>query len=453
MNKIGTDSACGSTQNPTPAAGLSQHRMLLLIGPGILVAATGVGAGDLATGAFTGARLGLTVVWAVVLGAFLKFVINEGLARWQLATDTSFLEGAAARFGTAVCVFFLIYLVSWSYLVGGALLGACGVTAHAIFPLESVMESMGPPGMGAAAAARWSARQDKVVYGILHSLVATLLVLLGGYRIFERIMSVCIGVMFVTVVVVASATRPDMAQLAAGFVPQIPSADGFRWAVALIGGVGGTLTVLCYGYWIQEQGRRGPQQIRACRVDLGVGYTMTAIFGICMVILGSRLPRLDGGGSKLIVNLADQLESALGRFGTTARWAFLIGAWGAVFSSLLGVWQSVPYLYADYRRICRGEDRSCVRPTSRDYRGYLFALATLPIASLFFSFRQQQLIYSLVGALCVPLLGAGLLALNGSARGIGPKHRNSRLTNLVLVLAILFFVVYGWLEIQKRITG
>ena len=58
-------------------------RRLAIFGPGILVAATGVGAGDLATGAFSGGELGVAVLWAVVLGAGLKFVLNEGLARWQ----------------------------------------------------------------------------------------------------------------------------------------------------------------------------------------------------------------------------------------------------------------------------------------------------------------------------------------------------------------------------------
>ena len=57
--------------------------LLLVIGPGLLVAATGVGAGDLATAAFTGNQLGVAILWVVVLGAFLKFVLNEGLARWQ----------------------------------------------------------------------------------------------------------------------------------------------------------------------------------------------------------------------------------------------------------------------------------------------------------------------------------------------------------------------------------
>ena len=61
------------------------------VGPGILVAATGVGAGDLATAAFTGTKLGVAILWVVVLGAFIKFVLNEGLTRWQLATGSTLL--------------------------------------------------------------------------------------------------------------------------------------------------------------------------------------------------------------------------------------------------------------------------------------------------------------------------------------------------------------------------
>ena len=40
---------------------------LVLFGPGLLVAATGVGAGDLATAGFAGAKIGLAVAWAIAL--------------------------------------------------------------------------------------------------------------------------------------------------------------------------------------------------------------------------------------------------------------------------------------------------------------------------------------------------------------------------------------------------
>ncbi|MEO0588539.1 MAG: hypothetical protein AAF078_12975, partial [Planctomycetota bacterium] len=65
--------------------------MLALIGPGLLVAATGVGAGDLATAGFAGAELGVAVAWAVVVGAAMKLVVTENLGRHQLATGRTVL--------------------------------------------------------------------------------------------------------------------------------------------------------------------------------------------------------------------------------------------------------------------------------------------------------------------------------------------------------------------------
>ncbi|MGD8528679.1 MAG: Nramp family divalent metal transporter, partial [Methyloceanibacter sp.] len=67
--------------------------LVAMVGPGLLLAATGVGAGDLATGSFVGSLLGTAVLWAVVVGALMKFFVTEGLARWQIATGETLLEG------------------------------------------------------------------------------------------------------------------------------------------------------------------------------------------------------------------------------------------------------------------------------------------------------------------------------------------------------------------------
>ena len=94
---------------------------LTMIVPGLLVAATGVGAGDLATASFAGSQLGLAILWAVLVGGLFKFVLTEGLARWQLATGDTFLEGVAEHFGKVVGWLFLPYLLLWSFFVGLAL--------------------------------------------------------------------------------------------------------------------------------------------------------------------------------------------------------------------------------------------------------------------------------------------------------------------------------------------
>ncbi|MBT3375229.1 MAG: Nramp family divalent metal transporter [Lentisphaerae bacterium] len=409
--------------------------LLAIVAPGILVAATGVGAGDLATASFSGNKLGLAVLWAVLLGAFLKYVLSEGLTRWQLASGTTLMEGCTQHIGLPFKIIFPLYLFPWSFFVGAALISACGVTVHAMIPIFA------------------KASTGKIIFGIAQSLLGVVLIRLGGYRLFEKIMSVCIAVMFVTVCITAVLIRPDWgAVLHGAVIPTIPQMDtgGLAWTIALMGGVGGTLTIICYGYWIREKGRTSPADLKTCRIDLGVGYVATAIFGLAMVIIGARA-NVAGKGAGLVVALADELGQSLGPAG---RWAFLLGAWGAVFSSLLGVWQAVPYVFADFYSMCAGDSpeqhKQRVGTTSRHYRWYMYGLAIIPMVSLKFGFRDIQKYYAVIGAGFMPFMACTLLYLNGRKKLVGEKWRNRIPTVIALVATLVFFTVAGWLQVRKK---
>jgi Mn2+/Fe2+ NRAMP family transporter len=421
-----------------------------VIALGILVTATGVGAGDLATAAFAGNKLGTAVLWAVLLGAFLKFVLNEGLMRWQLATGETLLEGAVHHLGVMVPIVFLPYLLLWSFFVGSALMSACGVTMHAIWPIFDDPD------------------RSKVVFGIAHGLLGLVLVLLGGFPLFERVMTVCIGFMFVCVLLTAILVCEDWGAVIQGMVvPRIPadvhgtltsavSTDGLRWTIALMGGVGGTLTVLCYGYWMREKGRRSPGNIKTCRIDLGFAYLATAVFGLAMVIIGSTI-QVEGKGARLVVNLADKLAEPLGDIG---RWTFLIGAWGAVFSSLLGVWQAVPFIFTDFYTLIRSKEQTLNTGGPTDalksidannpvYRFYLFALTLIPMIGLLYSFKSIQLLYAIIGAMFMPMLALVLLLLNGRSEWVG-ELKNRWSTALVLLFVLIAFACASFFDLEKK---
>ncbi len=403
--------------------------LLAVVVPGFLVAATGVGAGDLATASFTGSQLGLAILWAVVVGGLLKFTLTEGLARWQLATGQTFLEGVAHRFGPVAGWLFLPYLLLWSFFVGSALMSACGVTLHAMIPAFD------------------DAANAKLFFGILSSLTGLGLVLTGNFQLFEKVMGVCIGIMFITVVVTALLLWPSTTEVISGLlIPTIPDAQGsgITWTVALMGGVGGTVTILCYGYWIREKGRTGTEAIRTCRIDLAAGYSMTILFGVAMVMIGSTI-EIEGRGAGLLVTLADSLEKPLG---VTGRWLFLVGAFSAIFSSLLGVWQAVPYLFADtWRLFVKPTDHSSSGNITKSapYRIYLFAIALIPMLGLFMSFKEVQKLYAVIGALFIPLLAIALLILNSRRAWVG-DFTNRPLTIAVLLATLVFFGSMAWMK-------
>lgn len=418
------------TPDPQPSSRTALFRTLL---PGLLVAATGVGAGDLATASLVGSKLGVAVLWAVVAGAFFKFVLTEGLGRWQLATGTTFLEGCAKHMGRPFLAAFFVYLLPWSFVVGSAMMGACGVTMHALIPIFD------------------EASTGKIFFGIAHGIAGVILVRAGGYRLFSRVMSLCIGLMFLTVVTAAVLQPVNWTDVLRGLlVPRIPDAppEGLSSTIALMGGVGGTLTVLCYGYWIREEGRIGKSAVKTCRIDLGAGYIMTALFGTAMVIIGSQV-QIEGKGATLIVDLSEHLGRTVG---PGAKWAFLAGAYGAVFSSLLGVWQSVPYIFADVwsMTVRDTDERRKVRVSEKSatYHTYLYVLAVVPMVGLFYGFSFMQMLYAIIGACFMPFLAFALLYLNGRKKWAGIEYRNHPITSLLLLGILAFFLYVGWQQIR-----
>ncbi len=409
---------------------MGRGNWLRTLGPGILIAATGVGAGDLVTAGLAGNRLGPTIFWAVLLGALLKWGLNEGLARWQLGSGTSLL--AAWKTRLRVHWIFLVYLLCWSFFTGGALISATGIAGAALFPLRDP-------------------EHDKILWGMVHSVVAVALVYAGGFRLFERVMSFFIAVMFIAVLSAGALLAPRVAWHEVAWVnPFALQRVELQWIVGLIGGVGGTVTLLSYGYWIREEGRSGQAGVRSCRIDLAVGYGMTALFGIGMVLIAAATPDLSGSGAGLLIKLADQLEAQVG---VGMRWLFLIGGWGAIFSSMLGVWQGIPYLFADLvtrRQGAADEPDAAALTRSGAYRWYVLYLAFPPMVLLWYKLVHVQLAYAIIGALFLPLLAATLLVLNNS-RALPEAYRSRWGSNALLAVTLAFFAWVGWLQINKQV--
>jgi len=400
-------------------------RVLQILGPGLAIAATGVGAGDLLAAMLAGAGFGTALMWVIVAGAALKLGLNEGVARWQLATGTTLLEGWCRHLGWPIRVYFLVYLVLWSFIVAGGLMSACGVAAHALWPVISIR-----------------------TWGILHSLAALALVAAGRYLLFERVMKILIGLMTLTLLVSVAMVGPDLGSLLRGFIPTLPPGSATA-TLSLMGGVGGSVTLLAYGYWIRERGWKGAGSIGMVRLDLSVGYALTGLFGVAMLLLAAAVLGGGGGmpaGSDGLVACGDAIREA-----TTARYSaplgrgvamvFLVGVWGAIFTSTLGVWNGVPYLFADFLNTLRGSYGETVSTTGAAYRGFLLYLALPPMALLFLGRPIWVIkVYTLTGGLFMPLLAGTLLWLN-SRRSLVGEMRNGFVAFASLAMALVLFAL------------
>ena len=419
-----------STQSPS----IPSSSFLKLAGPGLVVAATGIGSGDVVSATVGGARYGVVLLWAILLGAFFKFVLSEGIARWQLATGHTVIEGWAEHLPRWVKIYFAAYLVLWTAAVSAALTNACGLGMTNL--------------TGGAIPQSWGA--------VAHSLIGGTLVYLGGYAKFEKLMKLLVGVMGFSILVCAALTLSDPGTALRGLLmPTIPAGSG-AYVLSLIGGIGGSITMLSYNYWMREEAMRGPGWLSYVRGDVGVAYVFTALFGMSIMLIANTaffVPGTPITDAQAVPRMASTLGTILGPFGV---YAYSVGFWAAVFASLLGVWQSVPYLYADAYGVLKGlpvaERAEITKVTSTPYRlGLLFiTLVPLPFA---FTGRPIAIVvaYTIIGSLFVPFLAATLLYLNNRVRWASDVPHNHWSTNVLLVAILLLFAAVGAQEVLNAL--
>lgn len=400
--------------------------VLTLAGPGLIVAATGIGSGDVVAATVGGARYGVVLLWAIAVGAFFKFVLSEGIARWQLATGLTALEGWATHLPPWVKYYFAAYLLLWTVAVSAALTNATG--------------------LGIANLTGGAVSQP--VGAVLHSLAGLVLVWIGGYVWFERLMKTLVGIMGFSILICALMTVRDWGLVLQGLLmPTVPDGSG-AYVLSIIGGIGGSITILSYNYWMREEQLSGPGDLGYVRGDVAVAYLFTALFGMAIMIIANQAFYVAGRtitDAEAVPRMAEMLGTMLGTFGV---YAFSLGFWAAVFASLLGVWQSVPYLYADFYGVMKGlppEDRRAMtKVTSTPYRLALLFVALAPIP---FAFTGRPIavivIYTVVGSLFVPFVASTLLYLNNRVRWTAAVPRNHWSTNVVLAGILALFAVIG----------
>jgi len=249
----------------------------------------------------------------------------------------------------------------------------------------------------------------------------------------------------------------DWGRIAAGLlVPTIPPTSG-TYVLSIIGGIGGSITMLSYNYWMREEKISDPRDLGYVRGDVAIAYLFTAVFGMSIMVIANQAFFLSGvtiTDAQAVPKMAEVLGTLLGPFGV---YAYALGFWAAVFASLLGVWQSVPYLYADFygimKRLPVEERRAVTQVTSTPYRLALAFIALIPIP---FAFTGRPLliiiIYTIVGSLFVPFLAATLLYLNNKVQWAAAVPRNHWTTNVLLIAILALFAILGAQEVIGAIT-
>ncbi|UER54518.1 Nramp family divalent metal transporter [Kineosporiaceae bacterium SCSIO 59966] len=417
-------------------------RQWRLVGPGLVVAATGVGAADLVATLAAGSRYGYALLWAVVAGVLMKIILVEGAGRFSLASGLTIFQGWRSL-GRWTTWYFAPYIVIWGFVYGASAMISSALPIVELFSAyTNVLDGMAENTLRSIIAA---------VTGLLGFLMTWF----GRYRTFEKVVGTLVLLMMVTVVGISLFALPNLGEAVAGLVPRIPDGGGV-YVLSVAGGVGGTITLAAYGYWLREKGWMSARWMKVMRLDNAMAYIVTGIFVIATLVMGVELLYRAGlaveSSESSLLNLADILRQ---EYGAVIGNAFLVGFWAAAFSSLVGVWNGVSLMFADFAGTLRGlpSDHPDMHTGGKYFRWYVIWL-TFPPMLLFFLDQPTgvTIAYGALGALFMPFLALTLLGLLNSNR-VPDQWRNKWYSNVLLAIVTLLFVALGVDQLIGVLSG
>ncbi len=210
------------------------------LGPGLLLTGSIVGSGELIATTRLGAEVGFVVLWLILISCIVKVPVQSELGRHAIVTgQTTFVTFnllPGPRFRVSWLVWGSLFLLFWSTMQTGGILGTMSLALELIFPSFS---------------------NTFVVLGL--TIMGMLLGLVGQYLTVERITTVLVALFTFTTLASALllfwtpyAVSPEA--ILSGLRFSLPS-DGAVTAFAVFGitGVGAT-ELLLYPYWCVEKG-------------------------------------------------------------------------------------------------------------------------------------------------------------------------------------------------------
>jgi Mn2+/Fe2+ NRAMP family transporter len=428
MTEVQAKADC-SPPTARPASGWRGR--LSYLGPGLVLAAASVGAGDMITSISGASLYGMGLLWVAALGLLIKFGVTEAVGRHYIASGTTIVAGARTVASWLPHLLFVFFLVV-------ALVYGAGLSSVAALALSTLLPTI-----------------PVIPASIAIATLAAAIVLYGRYNAFEQTMKWFILVKFGLMVTLAGITLAHLDDWG-GFLqslrPTFPSGSLID-VVGLIGGVGGTAGIAAYGYWVREKKWNTRDWVPIMRLDAATSYAIVFVFVIATTIVGTGLVYGAGRSIKGADGLAALAEPLGADLGSATRVLFLATFFMVVIAALVGGFNGLAYLLSDSLRTIRQvpEDAADAYVTEKSwvFRGFVLLCLTSSIVVVFTGRPVALvLVYAAVGSLVLPILSATLLVLL-NRKNVTASLRNGLASNAILTTALAMFVVLAAVQIME----
>ena len=499
--------------HPTSEPPRTLWQSLAHLGPGIVLASSIVGSGELIATTIVGAEAGFVLLWLIILGCAIKVAAQVEIGRntltWGRTPLDAFNRVPGPRFAGLNWIYWgwvpmmaLIIVQQGGILSGVAqsLAGGLPLTAagrewnrlHDAAADLRVTEAAARRKGDAAGADETKARLDGVVremsalaapadetiWAVIVGVVTAVLLGIGRYRLIEWVSILLVGTFTVVTLLALVLLQLDPAwaispaEIGAGLIPSIPPAVGGRsplvTALATIGIIGvGASELMVYPYWCLEKGYGlavGPRDdssawaarargwLRVMQLDAWGSMVVYTTVTVCFYLLGAAtLGRLGlrPAGGEMVRTLGAMYAPV---FGEWARGIFLVGAFAVLYSTLFVAAAGNARMLVDGLILAGRLPASDVsRATWNRRLSVAWPLVALSLALIIREPVAMVLASGIAQAMMLAVLGVAVLFFRH--RDCDPRLQPSRAWDLLLWASSAGFIFIGLWTLWQRVAA
>jgi Mn2+/Fe2+ NRAMP family transporter len=375
------------------------------LGPGLIIAADLIGSGELIATTLLGAKVGLILMWLILITFLLKFYFIIEMGKFYITTGYTPLKAMNRIPGPKLLNSSWINWILFFYIIlqtfqSAGILGASGLALNAIVP-----------GI------------DERVWATLIIIIAIIILMFMMYEKFEKFFALIVGAFAViTVIAVTLLQGTPFAvgskEVLQGFTFGLPRGGAYV-ALSVFGiiGVEGA-HCLMYGFWSLEKGyarytgvkplsaegyntwlERARGWTRVMKIDNYLSMAISMIITFAFYILGGSILftlNLQPQGLECIKTISNIYT---GIYGSWSYYLFMIGAFFVLYSTICSHIVFFPRLLADFF-----VNSKLIKEKNRDKWVKLFVpIRAIPVL-LIYLFIRQPLALVLFGGILASII-------------------------------------------------
>ena len=400
---------------------------LALFLPGIFLLGLNIGTGSVTSMAKAGATYGMSLLWTIVASCLATYFMISLYGRYALVTGETALHAFRKHIHPAVGIFFIVALTA---CVSGSVMGVMGIVADLCSEWSKTFVD------GGIAPINFAVFFIALVYFIFWN---------GKTEFFERSLAVIVAIMSACFLLNFFMMMPPPVVILQGLVPGLPevaSPEGKGPYLVIASMVGTTVysgLFIIRTTLVQEAGWT-IGDIKKQRNDALVSVVMMFVVSGSIMAAAAGTLYVEGVGLNKAVQMLELLEPLAGSLATSI---FAIGIIAAGVSSHFPNVLMLPWLLCDYNQSAR-------TMTLSKYRVMVFLISLLGLVVPVFQAPPVfvMIVSQAFSAVILPVTVLCILYLGNRGDLMG-EHKNTYVTNLVLIAILLFSIMTSWMGIQS----